>query len=111
MDGLSKKALKEQYRNRECIGGVFCIKCDCNNNRWLQATTNIQGWKNRFDFSVLINSCPDTNMMKEWKQFGASAFSFEILEEIKKKETQTEQEFADDVNTLLEIWTEKLKSQ
>jgi hypothetical protein len=48
--------------------------------------------------------------MEDWKLYGASSFSFEILEEIHKKETQSDREFADDVATLLELWTEKMNS-
>lgn len=109
MEKPSKKELKEQYKSRKIIGGVFCIKCN-DNNLWIRATKNMQGSKNRFAFSVSINSCPETCMIEAWNQFGASSFSFEELEEIEKKETQTDREFSDDVNTLLEIWTEKLKS-
>ncbi|MDD4844432.1 MAG: GIY-YIG nuclease family protein [Anaerotignum sp.] len=108
MEKLLKKALKEQYKNRVLIGGVFCVKCNGNLNFWLRATTDIQGSKNRFLFSLSNNSCPEPSMIVAWNQFGGSAFSFEVLEEIQKKETQTEREFSDDVNTLLEIWTEKL---
>lgn len=109
MEKLSKKALKEQYRNRTIIGGVYCIKCD-DNNFWIRPTTNMQGSKNRFEFSVFNNYCPEACMLESWNQFGASSFSFEILEEIERKKTQTEDEFLDDVNTLLELWTEKLKA-
>jgi len=51
-------------------------------------------------------------MIKEWKQFDPSAFSFEILEKIKMEETQTETEteFIEDTNILLEIWKDKLDS-
>lgn len=105
MEKLSIKAMKEQYKNRVLIGGVYCVKCNVNNNFWVRATTNLQGSKNRFEFSVSTNSCPEMCMLEAWNQFGASAFSFEILEEIQKKETRTEREFSDDVNTLLEIWT------
>lgn len=110
MEKLSKKDLKEQYKNRVIIGGVYCVKCNSNSNLWIRATKDMQGSKNRFVFSVSTNSCPEMCMLEAWKQFGASDFSFEIIEEIQKKETQTEREFSDDVNTLLEIWTEKLRS-
>jgi hypothetical protein len=46
-------------------------------------------------------------MREEWKLFEATTFVIEILEKIKKKETQTEREFTDDVHTLLELHTEK----
>lgn len=107
MDELSKKDLKEQYKNREVIGGVYCVKCSGTDNRWVRATADMQGSKNRFAFSVSTNYCPEPCMREAWKQFGAMAFSFEVLEEIKKKESQTAREFSDDVNTLLELWTEK----
>ncbi|MFA9463131.1 MAG: GIY-YIG nuclease family protein [Velocimicrobium sp.] len=110
MEKLSKKALKEQWKNRALIGGIYCVKCNGTTNLWIRATTDMQGSKNRFEFSISINSCPETCMSEAWKQFGSSAFSFEILDKIQKKETQTECEFSDDINTLLEIWTEKLKS-
>lgn len=110
MEKLTKKTLKEQYKNRTSTGGVYCIKCNGNSNWWLRATKDIQSSKNRFLFSISINSCPETHMLDAWNQFGASAFSFEILEELQKKESQTEREFLEDINTLLEIWTEKQNS-
>lgn len=109
MEKLSKKVLKERYKNRVMIGGIYCIKCSINNDIWLRATTDMQGSKNRFTFSVMINSCPETCMIETWKMHGASTFCFEILEQIQKKETQTEHEFAEDIDFLLEMWTEKLK--
>jgi len=108
MDKQSKKELKEQYRNREEIGGVYCIRCIAADRLWVKATTNLDSAKNRFAFNVSMNSSPETGMLESWKKYGASSFSFEVLEEIKKKETQTSKEFSDDVDTLLEIWQEKL---
>ena len=103
----SKNDLKEQYNNRVIIGGVYCVKCSGTDIFWLRATTDMQGSKNRFAFSVSTNSCPEMGMVETWKQFGATAFSFEILEKIEKKEMQTTREFSDDVNTLLELLIEK----
>lgn len=107
MDKLSKKELKEQYKSRTVIGGVYCIKCNSNGRKWIKSTMDMTGQKNRFDFSVSINSCLEPSMRLEWKQYGPKSFSFVILEEIKKGEIQTEREFADDVDTLLEMWVEK----
>ncbi len=104
---FSKKKLKVQYENKVIIGGLYCIKCLGNNKLWLRATTNMQSAKNRFAFSVSTNSCPEPCMSEEWKHFGASKFLFDILEEIKKKETQTEREFTSDVHTLLKLYTER----
>jgi hypothetical protein len=47
-------------------------------------------------------------MIREWQAYGPEAFSFEVLEEVKREEDQTEKEFMEDIQVLLEIWHEKL---
>ncbi len=111
MDISSKRALKAQYKNRTIVGGIFCIRCEAAGEAWIRATTDMQGSKNRFAFSSSTNFCPEACMAQAWKQHGASAFSFEVLEEIEKKEAQTDREFSDDVAVLLELWSEKLKGK
>ncbi len=108
MDNSNRKALKEQYKNRVLTGGIYRIQCSGDESYWLRASFDMQGSKNRFTFSKTTDSCPEICMLKAWKQYGASAFSFEIVEEIEKKDTQTDRQFSDDVNTLLELWKEKL---
>lgn len=109
-DQTMKKRMREQYKSREIIGGVYCIKCREANAFWMRATTDMQGSKNRFAFSSATNSCVELCMAQMWKQYGASAFSFEVIEELKKSETQTDADFAADVNILLALWNEKLTS-
>lgn len=104
MNEFSKKALKEQYKNRVCTGGIYCIKCAESLKKWIRSTIDLSGSKNRFDFSIATNSCPETYMKEDWNLYGASSFAFEILEEITKKETQSYQEFAYDIEALFEMW-------
>lgn len=103
----SRKALKEQYKNRKVVGGVYRIKCSEINGGWLRSTTDMKGAENRYRFLLSTGTCPEPSMAKAWDQFGPSSFSFEVVEELEKKETQTDREFTDDVNLLLELWTEK----
>lgn len=107
MEKFSKRELKEQYKNRAVIGGVYCIKCNGNGRTWIKSTKNMTGQKNRIEFSISANSCPEPDMFREWEQYGAESFSFIILEEIKKGETQTEREFTNDINLLYDMWIEK----
>lgn len=108
MNILSKKLLKEAYKNRVVIGGVYAIRCRTTGQTWLRASTDLQGSKNRFAFCVATNSHPESCVASAWKTYGAECFSFEVLEEIEKQELQTTQEFSQDVSTLLELWKEKL---
>lgn len=108
MDAARKKELAVAYKNRRCVGGICCIRCSGNQRVRLQATKNIEGLKNRFEFSMATHTCPDPFFREEWAEYGADTFSFEVLEELKQGETQTDQEFSDDIDELYEMWLEKL---
>ena len=107
MESSTKKALKDQYKNRTLTGGIYRIQCSKDGSYWLRISLDMKGSANRFAFSKATDSCPEICMLKTWKEYGADSFSFEIVEEIKKKETQTQRQFSDDLNTLLELWNEK----
>jgi hypothetical protein len=47
-------------------------------------------------------------LQSDWNKQGSEQFVFEVLEELKKNETQTMDEFKADIALLKEIWLEKL---
>ncbi|NMP38079.1 MAG: GIY-YIG nuclease family protein [Clostridiales bacterium] len=107
MNSEKKKELQNAYRNRAVVGGVYCIECSGNGRRWIRATENIAAIKNRFNFAVATKSAPDPGMRNECDEFGIKSFSLTVLEELEKKETQTDKEFSDDLEALLQLWLEK----
>ena len=107
MDKAKRKDLLNSYKNRTIIGGVYCIKCSGNQRMWIRSTTDMEGSRNRVMFSLKMKGAPEPAMLRECTEYGWESFSFIMLEELKKKKTQTEKEFADDISTLLEIWLEK----
>ncbi len=111
MDAARKKALMNAYKEKPVIGGVCCIKCSGNGREYLQSTRNIEGLRNRFNFALSMGTCPDPSLAKECDEYGAASFTFEVLEELKKGESQTDREFADDIEALYDMWVEKIKGE
>ena len=107
MDTARRKELRNAYKSRPIVGGVCCITCSGNQRRLLQATRNIEGLKNRFDFAMSTGTSPDPSLRGEWEKYGSTSFSFSVLEEIEKMESQTQQDFADDIDALYKMWLEK----
>lgn len=111
MEKHSKKEIKEQYRNRTMIGGIYGITCNGNGHKWIKSTKDLAGQSNKFEFFTSTNLCPEPGMSSDWNQYGAQSFSFEILEKLEKGETQTEQEFGDDIRMMYDMLVEQEKEK
>ena len=71
----------------------------------------MQSAKNRFEFSRTTGSCVDLKLQSDWDRQGGGQFSFKVLEELEKGETQTEDNFKADIEILKEIWHDKLSDR
>ncbi|MDR1674004.1 MAG: GIY-YIG nuclease family protein [Oscillospiraceae bacterium] len=100
-----KKEIRDQYKNREITGGVYAVKNTQSGKILLESTADLQGAQNRFEFSVKTGSPAFVKLQRDWN---AGNFTFEVLDPLTKKDTQSDKEFSDDIAALKEIWTEKL---
>jgi len=107
-DKKAKKELLARYKEREIVGGVYAITNTLNNRMFLEATTDLRKSKNRFDFSQRTGSCVHVKLQGDWNEQGGERFAFEALDELKKGETQTMDEFKADIDTLKKMWLDKL---
>lgn len=107
----NKKELRAQYEQRKVIGGVYRFMNSKNGKFYLQSTDDIQGTRNMFQFAQMTNSCNIPPLQRDWSEFGKDAFQLEELELLEKTETQTREEFAQDIKTLMEMWKEKLSGE
>jgi len=110
-DNKSKKELQAQYKEREIRGGIYAIKNTLNNKMLLEASTDLQASKNRFEFSQKTGSCVHMKLQSDWSKQGGGQFVIEVIEELKKGDTQTPEEFKADIDVLMEIWLEKLSDK
>ena len=106
---MTRKELKEQYKNRKIIGGVYVIKNTGTDKILLCSTTDIKGSINWFSFAKQTNSCVDLALQKDWNRYGSEQFTFEVLEELEKEDSQTDSDFKKSLDILKEIWFEKLE--
>lgn len=111
MDFVKRKELKNAYKEKMAVGGIYRIQCNGNGRAWVKSTTNLAGQQNKFAFSVSTNSCPEPAMRTEWMEYGLQSFSFDVLEVLNKKETQTEREFSEDIQALHKIWLERQRQE
>lgn len=106
-----KKEMINAYKNREMVGGVCMLKNVESNKILLDATTDIQGSLNRFQFAKMTDSTLYSSTAEDWKTFGKEAFTYEVLEQIAKEETQTYEEFRKEVTLLKEMLQADLLEQ
>ena len=106
----SRKELISRYKERKITGGVYTIKNLNTGKFFLHSTTDMRASRNRFDFSKNTGTCTYKNIQEDWTISGPSAFEFEALEELERRDAQTDHEFESDIATLKELWMEKSSS-
>ncbi|MEH7225709.1 GIY-YIG nuclease family protein [Bacillus sp. JJ1566] len=80
-----KKELKQQYKETPIEAGVYQIKNTQNGKVFIGSTKNFKTL-NGLKFSLEAGSLMNKELQEDWRQYGASAFSIDILETLKKKE-------------------------
>lgn len=102
-----KKELKQLYKETKVEAGVYQIRNTVNNKVFIGSTRNLKTLKGkRFELEVGTNT--NKVLQSEWNQYGKDAFSFEVLEVLKPKETG----FFDakrELKKLEEMWLEKIQ--
>jgi group I intron endonuclease len=106
--GKTRAELRRAYKETPRQAGIFQIKNTQNGKILLGSSTNLHGPLNKHRFNLSIGSHDNPLLQKDWNQFGAGAFTFDILEIVKPSDDPLFD--LDDELTLLEqIWIEKLQ--
>jgi len=103
-----KKELKRQFKETPVEAGIFQIKNNLNGKILVGSTKNFKTL-NGVKFSLEANTyTPNRKLQNEWNQYGKDAFSFEILEKLKKNDDPFVNE-KEALQELEEKWLEKLQ--
>lgn len=103
---MNKKDLKRKYLETPRPIGVFQIRNLTNEKVFVGASMNLDGIFNRHRFQLNAGSHPSKELQKDWSEFGAENFEFEVLEELNQRENldlQKELEFLED------LWLEQIQ--
>lgn len=100
MDKQSRKKIIDSYKSRRAIGGVFAVRNAVNGKRLVQATADMQGSRNRFEFSQATGGCAFMPLQEDVKKYGAGAFNFEVAEELEQREGQDYADFKREIDEL-----------
>ncbi len=111
MDKQDRKKIIDSYKARRAIGGVFCVINAVSGKRFVQATTDIKGSRNRFEFSQATGGCAFKPLQEDFKKYGANVFTFEILEELEQKEGQSDADFRRETEALYALLTEGISPE
>lgn len=104
----SQKDIKREYKERKKDAGVFQVKNVVNGKVLLGSSMNLAGPLNAHRFMLTIGSHLNKALQKEWNEYGAESFVFEILEVVKVKD-EPGFNVEDELALLEQIWIEKLQ--
>ncbi|TCS93300.1 GIY-YIG nuclease family protein [Hazenella coriacea] len=103
-----KKELKQQFKETSVQAGIYQIKNTINNKILVGSTKNFKTL-NGIKFMLETNRyTPNKELQKEWNQYGKDAFTFDILEKLKKKDDPYFNE-KEALSEIEEKWLEKLQ--
>ena len=87
--------------------GVFQIRNTSNGKVFIDSSNNIPGKINRHTFALNAGLHASKTLQADWKDLGATAFVFEVLEPLEPRDDPS-YDYIADLNVLQELWLEKL---
>jgi hypothetical protein len=86
MNGEDRKAAIAAYKKRKNAAGIFAVRCAASGQAWVGQTLNLDTIQNRIWFSLRVGSNSNRELKIAWTAYGADAFTFEPLEQLKDEE-------------------------
>ena len=104
MDRAERKKRIDAYKETPTVGGVYKIVNTITGEVVVtKSSVNLHGEKSKLDFAKTTNLCWDNEFSAQWRQYGAQAFEFVLVDAIEKKPDQTTPSFREDIAALLAL--------
>lgn len=102
-----RKELKQEAREAKTDAGVYQIKNNRNGKVLIVSTRNFKTMNGQ-RFTLEMGSHTNKALQQEWREFGGEAFTFEVLEVLKKEDSPYFDERGA-LKKLEEAWLERLQ--
>ncbi|TQR46135.1 GIY-YIG nuclease family protein [Paenibacillus popilliae] len=106
MDMNKRKELIEAYKQIKTYMGVVQIKNTVNGKIYIDSYPNLKNKWLTLQMQLDMGRFANAQLQKDWKEFGSSAFTYEILEQ---KETDKVSDIRWEVKQIIKPWLEKLQ--
>ncbi|MBN1155011.1 GIY-YIG nuclease family protein [candidate division KSB1 bacterium] len=106
---MNRKDIIRKYKESPPPAGVYRVRNNVNGKSFLGSAPNLSGKLNSQRFQLELGSHRHRELQKDWNEFGATAFTFEILDQLEPSD-EPDYNPAEDLRVLLDMWKDKLKS-
>jgi hypothetical protein len=105
---MDKKELIKQYKQTIQPMGVYQVKNLKNGKIFIGSAKDLRGRINSNRFQLKTGAHFNKDLQNDFNEIGEEDFSFEVLDTLKPKE-DAGFDYTEELNTLLEMWLEKLQ--
>jgi len=101
--------LKKAYKETHKPMGVYQIRNDVNGKVFVGVSLNLPGILNRHRFELNMGNHQNKVLQTEWREFGESHFTFDILDELKPRNEEVPHNYREELAVLEALWLDKLQ--
>ena len=106
MDQSKRKQLVEEFKQIKTYMGIIQITNKLSGRIYVASYPNLKNKWSTLQMQLDLGRFANARLQQEWKEFGADAFTFEVLEQ---KETDQVTDMRWEQKQLLKPWLEKLQ--
>lgn len=102
---LNRK-LRDDYKQSFVPIGIYAIRNTVNQRVLIGGSRNLHGAMNRHRFELANGSHRNTALLADWKRFGAEAFCFEVLDQVRQS-ADPGMDYDAELASLLALWIDE----
>jgi group I intron endonuclease len=107
---MDRKQITKDYKQQKQPAGVYAVINKIDNKIFIGTSKNLPAVLRRFEFTLKMESFPYQSLIDDYKKHGKENFEIKVLDELEIK-NETDKEINSELNSLEELWIEKLKSE